>query len=85
MKTRLLDTALSSYESFYSDQIPFENLTASEFKALMNLSKNKNLGIQKEGKGNPIVILDKISYIKAIKEILNDQAKFSNLVQKLII
>ena len=35
--------------------------------------------IQKAGKGNTIVILDKISYISAIEEILNDHTKFSNL------
>ena len=35
--------------------------------------------IQKADKGNTIVILDKISYISAIEEILNDLTKFSNL------
>ena len=54
-------------------------LTASEFKALKHLSKNKNIVIQKPDKGNTIVILDKISYISAIEEILNDHTKFSNL------
>ena len=78
-KIRLLDTALSSYESFSSDQSPSENLTASEFKALRHLSKNKNIVIQKADKGNTIVILDKISYMSAIEEILNDHTKFSNL------
>ena len=79
MKDRLLDTALSSYEIFTSDRSPSENLTASEFKALRHLSKNKNIVIQKADKGNTIVILDKISYISAIEEILNDHTKFSNL------
>ena len=79
IKARLLDTALSSYESFSRDQSPSENLTASEFKALRRLSKNKNIVIQKADKGNTIVILDKTSYISAIEETLNDQTKFSNL------
>ena len=35
--------------------------------------------IQKADKGNATVILDKISYISAIEEILNDHTKFSNL------
>ena len=35
--------------------------------------------IQKGDKGNTIVILDNISYIGAIEEILNDHIKFSNL------
>ena len=79
MKARLLDTGLPSYESFSGDQSPSENLTASEFKALRHLSKNKNIVIQKADNGNTIVILDKISYISAIEEILNDHTKFSNL------
>ena len=79
IKARLLDTALSSYKSFSRDQSPSENLTESEFKALRHLSKNKNIVIQKADKGNTIVILDKISYIRAIEEILNDDTKFSNL------
>ena len=78
-KARLLDTALSSYESFSSDQSPSENLTASKFKALRHLSKNKNIVIQKTDQGNTIVILDRICYISAIEEILNDHPKFSNL------
>ena len=79
INARLLDTNLSSYESFYSDQSRSENLTASEFKALQHLSKNKNILIHKVDKSNTIVILDKISYISAIEEILNDHKKFSDL------
>ena len=79
IKARLLDTALSSNESFSSDQNPSENLAASEFKALRHLSKNKNIVIQKADKGNTIVILNKISYISAIEELLKDHTKFSKL------
>ena len=39
MKARLLDTALSSYESFSNDQSTSKNLTASEFKALRYMPK----------------------------------------------
>ena len=62
-----------------SDQSPSENLTASEFKVLRHLSKNKNIMIQKGDKDNTIVIVDKISYISAIEEILNDHTKFCRL------
>ena len=79
MTARLLDTALSSYESISSDQRPSENLIASKFKAWRHLSKNKNIVIQKADKDNTIVMLDKISYVSAIEEILNDHTKFSNL------
>ena len=57
---------------------PSEILTASEFKDLRHLSKNKNIVIQKADQGNSIVILDKISYISAIEEISNDHTKFFN-------
>ena len=43
----LLESALSSYESFSSERSPSENLTASEFKALRHLSKSKYFVIQK--------------------------------------
>ena len=62
-----------------SDQSPSENLTASEFKALSHLSKNKNIVIQKADKDNTIVILDKIPYISAIEKILNDHTKCCHL------
>ena len=45
MKARVLDTALSSYESFSSDESRSENLRASEFEALRYLSKKKNVMI----------------------------------------
>ena len=64
-KKKVLDTALSSYESFSSDESRSENLRASEFEVLRYLSKNKNVMIQKKGKGNTNVILAKISYISA--------------------
>ena len=67
--------ALPSRESFSSEQSPSENLTASEFKALRHLSKNKNIIIQKADKGDTIVILDKISYMSVIEEILNVSLK----------
>ena len=76
MKTRLLDTALPSNESFSSDGSPSGNLTASEFR---HLSKSKNIVIQKADKDNTIVILDRISYISVIEEVLNDHTEFSNL------
>ena len=47
MKAKLLDTALSSHQSFPNVQSPSENLTTSESKALRHLSKNKNIFIQR--------------------------------------
>ena len=42
------------------------------------MCKNKNIVIQKADKGNTIVILNKISYVSTIEEILNNHIKFSN-------
>lgn len=45
MKARLLDTILSSYESFFCHRSPCENLTTCESIALKRFSKNKNIVI----------------------------------------
>ena len=42
IKARLLDTALTSYQNFSSDKDPPENLTPSEFKALVKKTKYRN-------------------------------------------
>ena len=84
IKARLLDTALTSYQNFYRDQEPPENLTSSEFKALKCLSKNKGIIIQKTDKGNTVVILDKCSYISVTEEIPYDNSSFLNLTFLLV-
>ena len=43
IKTRLLETALTSYQNFSSDRELPENLTSSEFKAVKRLSKNTDI------------------------------------------
>ena len=43
-----------------------QNLSNHEFIALQNLSKNKDLIIQKCGKGNSVVIVDRQDYRKWI-------------------
>ena len=43
------------------------------------MSQNKNIVIQKADKKNTMTILDKISYISVIEEVLNDHTKSSNL------
>ena len=79
IKARLLDTALSSYESFSSGRSPSEDLTVSEVRALSHLSKNKNIAIQKADKGYTIVILDKAFNISATEKIIIDHKKFSKI------
>ena len=79
IKARSLDTALPSYQSFSNDQSPFENLSISEFKVLIHLSKNKNIVIYEAHKGDTIVILDKTFYMIATENILNNHSKYSKL------
>ena len=51
IKDRVLETALTSYQNISSDPDAAENLISSEFKAPKHLSKNKDIVIQKVGKG----------------------------------
>ena len=52
-------------------------LSKEEFIALQNLSKNKDLIIQKSDKGNSVVIVQRQDYLKKMNDILSDQKKFS--------
>ena len=54
-----------------------QNLSNDEFIALQNLSKNKDLIIQKSDKGNSVVIADRQNYIKNMNNIVSDQNKFT--------
>ena len=56
----------------YSNNIP-QHLSKGEFDALINLSQNKQIIIQKSDKGDYIVIVDKDKYIANME---NFQSKF---------
>ena len=77
-KNKLLDTVTSSYTKIKSCRLK-SKLSNNEAKALRNLTKQKDIIIQKADKGNTIVILDKESYIEKMKELLNDTTKFEHL------
>ena len=55
VKAKYKEEALSSYRT-YNNNVP-PNLSNNEFIALQNLSKNKDLIIQKSDKGNSKVML----------------------------
>ena len=78
IKSKLLDTAFTSY-NFFERKRPVSNLSEAELNALENLTKNKNLVIQKADKGNTVVIIDKNDYKTKIKNILSDSTKFKKL------
>ena len=62
VKTKTKETALSSFRQFNKNAQ--QNLSKEELAALTNLSKNKDIVIQKSDKGNSVVIVDKNTYIK---------------------
>ena len=49
-----------------------QNMSKQEFTALQNLSKNKDLIIQKSDKGNSVVIVQRQDYLEKMNEILSD-------------
>ena len=75
VKTKTKETALSSFREY--NRNPQEKLAA-----LTNLSKNKDLVIQKSDKGNSVVIVDKDTYIKRMGNLLSDQRKFEKVTLK---
>ena len=54
-----------------------QNLSKEEFTSLQNLSKNKDLIIQKFDKGNSVVIVQREDCLEKMNDILSDQKKFS--------
>ena len=49
---------------------------------MASLSKNKDIVIQKSGKGNSAVIVDKETYIKIMENLLGDQGKLERVTLK---
>ena len=56
-----------------------KNLSREEVKALNNFVKNKELVIQKAGKGNSIVFLNRSDHISKLSKILEDISKFKRV------
>ena len=63
VNTKTKEAVLSSYRS-YNNNVP-QSLSKEEFNSLQNLSKNKNLIIQKSG--NSVVIVQRRDYLKNFK------------------
>ena len=80
MKTKTKETALSLFRQYKKN--PQQNLSKQELTALTNLSKNKDIVIQKSDKGNSVVIVDKDTYIKRMENLLSDQRKFEKFTLK---
>ena len=80
VKTKTKGTALSTFRQYNKN--PQQNLSKEELAALTNLSKNKDIIIQKSDKGNSVVIVDKDTYIKRMENLLSDQRKFEKVTLK---
>ena len=75
LKTRLKDIALSSFHSF-NGQPPPSNISRVERQALKELQMNKTIVIHKADKGNSLVVLDRVDYVRKMNAILCDASKF---------
>ena len=80
VKTKTKETALSSFRQYNKN--PQQNLSKEELTALINLSKNKDIIIQKSDKGNSVVIVNKGTYIKRMENLLSDQREFEKVTLK---
>ena len=80
VKTKIKETALSSFRQYNKN--PQQNLSKEELAALTNLSKNKDFVIRKSDKSNSVVIVDKDTYIKRMKNLLRVQRKFEKVTLK---
>ena len=65
--------------NYYNENSATLNLTSEEFVALKLPSKNKFLIIEKLDKGNSVAIIDKISYLEKVRNILSDSSKLSQV------
>ena len=76
-RTGLKNLAFSTYSQFNTNQQKV--LTDEEKSALKALKENENIVIQKTGKGNSIVVIDKLDYVNSLLELLEDQNKFTEI------
>ena len=77
VKVDMKKICLSSFENFkFKVEL---NITPDEHKALKNLSSCKDIIIQKAGKGNSVVILNKSDFIKRLTDSKNLLSDLSNL------
>ena len=78
IKSKLLDIAFTSHNFFKRKRL-VRNLSKAELNALENLTKNKNLVIEKLDKGNTVVFISKSDYKTNVKDIWSDSTKFKKL------
>ena len=70
------EIAYSSYFNFNMSHKSLLNIPREQHKALIGLSKNKEIIVTGPDKGSGVVIMNKSDYIKKMEEILGDSTKF---------
>ena len=76
LKETLSEIAYSSYFNFNMSHKSLINIPREQHKALIGLSKNKEIIVTGPDKGSGVVIMNKADYIKKMEEILGDSTKF---------
>ena len=77
LKVEIKSEAFSSYDYYnFWDEL---NISKEEHMALKALSANNDVIIQKSGKGDSVVLLNRNDYIKRLNENLSDSSKFKKL------
>ena len=75
-KAKLKDIALLSYKLLIDNCKYENNLSSEKLSSLKALMRNKNNVIQKAGKGNTVVIIDKEKYIQCVRNVIFNSSKF---------
>ena len=76
VKSKTKDIGLLSFRLYNKKGHRFENLSKEDYETFINLKNNKNIINQKADKGNSVVIIDHMSYISKMEELLSDRSKF---------
>ena len=87
MKSRLLDKSndsklksdLSHIAQLYVNSFQPSNKDIKTQTVLKSIHKHKDIIILKPDKGNVMVVLNRVDYIKGINDIINDRHKFKEL------
>ena len=66
-KKKTKETALSSFKQYNENSQ--QSLSKEELIVLTNLSRNKDIVIQRSDKGNSVVTVDKDTYIKRMENL----------------
>ena len=77
VKTGIKKEAYTSFDNYnFWNEL---NISKEVFLVLKGLSSNKDIILQKAGKGNSVVLVNKADYTKRMKELLSDVSKFKEI------